>query len=356
MRTAAGDGDARLRHADRRRRLASTTTSATRNGRSTRPSSRRSRARCTSARRSCGRSRPPRWPTTRRERRAAVDVRGRRARGRPASRWPGRSPRSRATRAATSARSTPRQTRVLLVEAGDRVLAAFPPKLSKRRPTKSLGALGVTPLVDHMVTGIDADGVTIETDDGEEQRARRHRHLGRGRARRRAVAGTLAEASGAETDKVGRLLVEPDLTLPGHPEVLAIGDMVQVRGGDPLPGVAPVAMQMGRYAAQARPRPAARTRRRAVQVQGQGQPGDDRARAGGGRAAAAASGSAASSAWALWLGIHLFYLSASRTGCWCFIRWGVQLPHARARDAADHRRAEYALAVILRRSWRSSTS
>ena len=64
------------------------------------------------------------------------------------------------------------------------------------------------------------------------------------------VSGMLAEASGAEVDRVGRILVEPDLTLPGHPDVLAIGDMVQIRGQDELPGVAPVAMQMGRYAAR----------------------------------------------------------------------------------------------------------
>ena len=73
-----------------------------------------------------------------------------------------------------------------------------------------------------------------------------------------SVSGTLAEAAGAEVDNIGRLIVEPDLTVPGHPEVIALGDMVRVRDHDPLPGVAPVAMQMGRYAAQARPRAAAR--------------------------------------------------------------------------------------------------
>ena len=106
---------------------------------------------------------------------------------------------------------------------------------------------------------------------------------------------------------MGRLLVEPDLSLPGHPEVLAIGDMVQVRGADPLPGVAPVAMQMGRYAAKLVALAAALEGDRAVPLQGQGQPGDDRPAAGRGRAAPRirVSGFVA---WALWLTIHLFYL------------------------------------------------
>src|SRR4051794_20720408 len=68
------------------------------------------------------------------------------------------------------------------------------------------------------------------------------------------MASQLAELSGAELDRAGRVTVEPDLTLPGHPEVLALGDMVLVRSPDggvqALPGVAPVAMQQGRYAAK----------------------------------------------------------------------------------------------------------
>ena len=69
------------------------------------------------------------------------------------------------------------------------------------------------------------------------------------------LASTLAELTGAEQDRAGRVTVEADLTLPGHPEVFALGDMVRVRGRDgsvvALPGLAPVAMQQGRYAAGA---------------------------------------------------------------------------------------------------------
>jgi NADH dehydrogenase len=69
------------------------------------------------------------------------------------------------------------------------------------------------------------------------------------------LAGALGESSGAAVDRAGRLTVEPDLTLPGHPEVFAVGDMVRVRDADggetrTLPGVAPVAIQQGRYVAK----------------------------------------------------------------------------------------------------------
>ena len=98
------------------------------------------------------------------------------------------------------------------------------------------------------------------------------------------LAGRLAELAGAERRPRRTLTVEADLTLPGHPEVFAIGDMVRVRerGGEAvvLPGVAPVAMQQGRYAAQRRPRPATRARPRRLSLPRQGQPGDDRASSG----------------------------------------------------------------------------
>src|SRR5918998_528046 len=85
------------------------------------------------------------------------------------------------------------KTRVLLVEAGDRVLASFPPKLSKRA-FKALESLGVTPMVDHMVTGIDADGVTMET-----ERVRAGTVIWAAGVLASGLAGVLAEASGAET-------------------------------------------------------------------------------------------------------------------------------------------------------------
>ena len=140
------------------------------------------------------------------------------------------------------------KARVLLVEGGDRVLASFPPKLSKRA-LHSLNGLGVTPLLGHLVTGIDADGVTMRAGETEET-VRAGTVIWAAGVLAASVSGSLAKAAGAEVDNIGRLIVEPDLTVPGHPDVIALGDMVRVRDHDPLPGVAPVAMQMGRYAAK----------------------------------------------------------------------------------------------------------
>jgi len=214
-------------------------------------------------------------------------------------------------------------TRVLLVEAGDRVLAAFPPRLSARA-ARSLEGLGVTPMVGSAVTGISADGVQI----GDEHVPSATVIWAAG-VLASGLAGTLASAAGAPTDRVGRVLVEPDLSLPGHPEVLAIGDMVQVRDADPLPGVAPVAMQMGRYAAK---RVRASLAGRSV---GPFEYKDKGNLATIGRARAVAdlpprirvSGFAA---WVLWLGIHLFYLIGFQNRLLVLTRWGFSfLTHGR---------------------------
>jgi len=219
------------------------------------------------------------------------------------------------------------ETRVLLLEAGDRVLASFPPKLSKRA-TKSLESLGVTPMVDHLVTGIDADGVTIES-GGKAEHARSATVIWAAGVLASSLAGELARASGAETDAVGRILVEPDLTLPGHPEVLAIGDMVQVRDADPLPGVAPVAMQMGRYAAK-------RVRARlAGRELGPFKYKDKGNLATIGRARAVADlppriRVGGFVAWVLWLAIHLFYLIGFQNRLLVLMRWAFSfLTHGR---------------------------
>ena len=213
--------------------------------------------------------------------------------------------------------------KVLLVEAGDRVLAAFPPSLSKRA-FKSLEGLGVTPLVDHAVTDLDADGVTMG-----EKRVPAATIIWAAGVLASGLSSALADASGAETDKVGRILVEPDLTLPGHPEVFAIGDMVQIRGADLLPGVAPVAMQMGRYVAKA-----LRFRLRSKEL-GPFKYKDKGNLATIGRARAVADlppriRVGGFVAWALWLGIHLFYLIGFQNRLLVLLRWAFSfLTHGR---------------------------
>jgi NADH dehydrogenase len=147
----------------------------------------------------------------------------------------------------------PSDGRILLVELADRVLTSFPESLS-RKAARSLESLGVTPLLGHTVVNIDDEGVTVQAADGGSERVAARTVIWCAGVTASTLAARLAEKDGAELDRAGRVAVSPDLTLPGHPEVFAIGDMVSVRREDGTPlallGVAPVAMQQGRYAAK----------------------------------------------------------------------------------------------------------
>jgi NADH dehydrogenase len=142
----------------------------------------------------------------------------------------------------------PADATILLAEAGDRLLPAFPPSLS-RDAERSLADLGVTTLTDHMVVGLGDHSVSMQTPGGEHVVVPARVTIWAAGVTASPLARMLGEAAGAEVDKAGRVAVDAHLTLPGHPEVLAIGDMVQPP--TPLPGLAPVAMQQGRYAARA---------------------------------------------------------------------------------------------------------
>ena len=145
------------------------------------------------------------------------------------------------------------QAQILLVEAGNRVLSDFPPVLSAKAQ-RSLTRLGVTTLVGQMVVGVDGESVTLKHADDGTRRIPARTVVWAAGVVASPVAGELAEHAGLEVDRSGRLEVLEDLTLPGHPNVLAIGDMIRIRQPDgstiALPGVAPVAMQEGRHAAR----------------------------------------------------------------------------------------------------------
>ena len=147
----------------------------------------------------------------------------------------------------------PTEGRILLVEAADRVLGTFPESLS-RKAKRSLEHLGVTVTLQRTVVDIDDQSVTVQAPDAATERIPARTAIWAAGVTASRMASVLGEHTGAETDRSGRVTVEPDLSLPGHPEVLALGDMVRVRGkdGKPVeyPGVAPVAMQMGRHAAK----------------------------------------------------------------------------------------------------------
>jgi NADH dehydrogenase len=218
--------------------------------------------------------------------------------------------------------SDPAEGRVLLVEAADRVLTSFPPSLS-RRAQRSLERLGVTPLTDRTVVDMGEDFVEIEAPGGARERIAARTVIWAAGVTASSLAGRLSELTGAEADRAGRIAVEPDLSLPGHPEVLALGDMVRVRDrdGEPqtLPGVAPVAMQQGRYAAKL---VRARLRGEAIRPFHYVDKGN---LATIGRAAAVAdikglhlSGFVA---WMTWLLVHLWYLVGFQNRLLVFIRW-----------------------------------
>jgi NADH:ubiquinone reductase (H+-translocating) len=216
----------------------------------------------------------------------------------------------------------PRRARILLVETTDRVLTTFPASLSAKAE-RSLQRLGVTVLTGRTVIGVDAAGVVLAGRNGGPERIASRAVVWAAGVTASGLADRLAALTGAERDRAGRVTVEPDLTLLGHPEVFAIGDMVRVRdlNGEPvvLPGVAPVAMQQGRYAAGV-----VRARLRG------GEHGVFRYRDKGnlatiGRAAAVADikGVRLSGipAWVTWLVVHLFYLIGFQNRLLVLIRW-----------------------------------
>jgi NADH dehydrogenase len=216
----------------------------------------------------------------------------------------------------------PRAGRILLIEAADRLLTSFPPSLSEKA-ARSLRKLGVTPMIGSTVVGVDRAGVEIEDSGGARERIPARTIVWAAGVSASDLASRLGELTGAELDRAGRVAVEPDLTLPGHPEVFALGDMVRVRDASgaavTLPGVAPVAMQEGRYAgkvvrARLRGRQTAAFRYR-----------DKGNLATIGRAAAVADikGLRLSGllAWLIWLFVHLWYLVGFQNRVLVFTQW-----------------------------------
>jgi NADH:ubiquinone reductase (H+-translocating) len=217
----------------------------------------------------------------------------------------------------------PTAERILLVEAADRVLTGFAPSLSARA-ARSLERLGVTPLVDRSVVGIDDKTVTIESPGGEpEQISARTVVWAAGVAASR-LAAKLAEATGGEVDRAGRITTEADLSLPGRPEVMALGDMVRVRGadGEPVtyPGVAPVAMQQGRHAARVI---LARARGETTPLPFKYKDKGNLATIGRASAVAEIGRLRLSGfpAWVTWLVVHLWYLIGFQNRLIVLIRW-----------------------------------
>jgi NADH:ubiquinone reductase (H+-translocating) len=217
----------------------------------------------------------------------------------------------------------PEEARILLLDAADRILPTYPRGLS-RLAEKSLNRLGIETLTHARVVEINEQGILVEKPEGSTFIRARTIVWTSGVAAS-PLGRILAEKTGSGLDKLGRISVTPDLTIPGHPEVFVIGDLASCpgKGGKPLPGLAPVATQHGRFAAKAI---RARLDGKALPVRfryfdkgtmaviGRGSAvADIRKWHFGGRFA-----------WFLWLFIHLFLIIQFQNRIIVLIRWAFQ--------------------------------
>jgi len=140
----------------------------------------------------------------------------------------------------------PQTARIILVEGTDIVLAPFPEPL-RRRARRDLERLGVDVRLRTMVTGVDLSGLDVKQEDQSTGRIEAYTKIWAAGVQASPLGRILAEQSHATVDRAGRVSVLPDCTLPGHPEVFVVGDLMRL---DHLPGVAEVAMQSGVHAAR----------------------------------------------------------------------------------------------------------
>ena len=220
-------------------------------------------------------------------------------------------------------RINPTEAQILLVEGGPRVLTAFPEDLAEKAE-RLVSKLGVKVLKGVKVTNVDADGVTFEH-GATTERLGAKTVLWAGGVTTNEFGRMLAKRTEAKTDRVGRIEVTQQLTIPNFPNIFVVGDLglANDKDGKPLPGVAQVAMQGGAYAAK--------VIRARVEKKLQPPPfhyfnkGD---MAVIGRAAAVANifGLHLSGlvAWLVWLFIHLIYIVEFQSRIIVFIQWGIQ--------------------------------
>ncbi len=229
----------------------------------------------------------------------------------------------------------PATAKVILIDGGEKPLASFGENLSGKG-RKELEHMGVELRMGLRATDVDFNGLDVKTPDGTE-RIHAHTVIWAAGVAASPLAKMLGDASGAEVDRAGRVAVLPDCTLPGHPEVFAIGDMMSL---DHLPGVAEVAMQQGLFAG--------RTIRRRLQ-------------GGGGKTVSfkyVDLGSMATigrfravvefkrirlsgfAGWVMWLAVHLVFLTGFRNRLGALFRWtGALLGRHREERAFTVRRA-----------------
>ncbi len=216
-------------------------------------------------------------------------------------------------------RINPTEARIILVEGSGRVLPSYPPKLSEAA-RKMLERLKVMVRTGAMVTDIKAHAVTIKCGDHNEIIPTRTVLWAAG-VLASPLGLALAKRAGAKTDRAGRVIVDPDMTIPGHPEIFVIGDLSSFthQTGKPLPGVAQPAIQQGRYVAKVIER----------RLRGEKTPPfhyfDKGNLATIGRGAAVADLNfitlAGLPAWLVWLFVHLMYIVEFQNRLLVFLQW-----------------------------------
>ncbi len=212
----------------------------------------------------------------------------------------------------------PQNSHILLIEGSHHVLPSYPQTLSIAAE-RQLIRLGVRPRGDLRAVAIDSEGVTLNT--GE--RIASKTVLWAAGVAPSEFGKVLEQQAGATLNKHGQVMVSPDLTIPGHPEIFVVGDLAYFeQDGHPLPGVAPVAMQEGRFAADA-----IEARLRGGTA-GQFHYHDKGSLAVIGRKSAVAEIGRLRLhgflAWLLWLFVHLMYIVTFSNRLIIFIRWGIQ--------------------------------
>jgi len=210
----------------------------------------------------------------------------------------------------------PATARVVLLDAADAVLGNFGEKLSDKA-SKQLRRIKVDVQLGAKVVDIDGSGIEVQDRDGSVRRIPSMCKIWAAGVAGSPLGQQLAQQTGAETDRAGRIQVEPDLTLPGHPEVFIVGDMTAGQ-----PGVAQVAIQGGRYAAKAvRRRLAGRDPQKPFTYKDKG------SMATVSRFHAVASVKslrfAGFLAWLMWLALHLFYIVGFKSRVTTLLHWSV---------------------------------
>jgi NADH dehydrogenase len=212
----------------------------------------------------------------------------------------------------------PTTARVVLLDAAPYVLPSFGEKLGGRA-RRQLNKIGVEVQLGAMVTDVDADGIEVKDADGQVRRINAATKIWAAGVQASPLGRILGEQSGAEVDRAGRVAVLPDLSLPGHPEVQVVGDMMAL---DKLPGVAQVAIQGGRYAAdQVKRRVAGKAPREPFKYHDKG------SMATISRFSAVAEVGKLKFqgflAWLMWLAVHLFYIVGFKSRLTTVLHWTV---------------------------------